>query len=228
MSGRRFRVEQDGNEVMGYLAPASSGRGPGVIVLQEWWGLVPHIESLCDRLAAEGFTCLAPDLYHGQTAKSPDDAGKMMMALDVERTADDLSHAVSYLSSHTTVSSARLGIVGFCMGGQLSLYAACRNPKIGAAVDFYGIHPHVTPDLESLQAAVLGFFGARDGSVPRAVADELEAKLRAAGKRVAFHHYAEAGHAFMNDTRPEVYAPDAARDAWSKMTTFFRSELGSS
>lgn len=228
MSGSRFRVEQDGHEVMGYMAPASAGRGPGVIVLQEWWGLVPHIESLCDRLAAEGFTSLAPDLYHGQTAKSPDDAGRMMMALDIERTADDLSHAVSYLSSHPAVNSARLGIVGFCMGGQLSLYAACRNPRIGAAVDFYGIHPHVTLDLAGLQAAVLGFFGAKDGMVTRAVADDLEAKLRAAGKRATFHHYPEAGHAFMNDSRPEAFAPDAARDAWAKLTAFFRAELASS
>ncbi len=134
----------NGGKTTGYLTKPESGEGPGVIVLQEWWGLVGHIKNVADRFAAAGYVALAPDLYHGEVTKSPDEAGKLMMALNIEQTEKDLSGAVDYLAGNARGN--KIGIVGFCMGGQLALFAACKNARIGACVDFYGIHPNVKPD----------------------------------------------------------------------------------
>ncbi|MFN8547609.1 MAG: alpha/beta fold hydrolase [Candidatus Eisenbacteria bacterium] len=135
MAGTHVNTFHDGKEVTGYFVPAVQGRGPGLLVLQEWWGLVPHVEDLCNRFAAEGFTCLAPDLYHGKTTKSPDEAGKLMMALNIEGALRDLMAAAAYLEAQSATTGERVGVVGFCMGGQLALYAACNAPEVGAAVD---------------------------------------------------------------------------------------------
>ena len=156
-------------------------------MIQEWWGLVDHIRDVCDRLARAGFVALAPDLYRGETASDPDTAGRLMMGLEIPRAARDLDAAVQVLQSQPEVDGAKVGAIGFCMGGQLALFAATRNARIGAVVDCYGVHPNVTLDLAGLEAAVLGIFAERDTFVPPKVAGELEAALRAAGKRVALH-----------------------------------------
>ena len=209
----------------GYLAAPSSRRGPGVIVIQEWWGLVDHVKDVVDRFAAEGFVALAPDLYHGETASGPDDAGKLMMALNIEQAERDLRGAVDCLLSRPETTGDRVGTVGFCMGGQLSLFAACANPHVGACVDFYGIHPSVTPDLARLQAPVLGFFAEKDGFVTPEVARKLEADLKAAGKDVVITIFEGADHAFFNDTRAEVYHPEYAAACWSRLLAFYREHL---
>jgi carboxymethylenebutenolidase len=222
--GTDVTFKSNGRMTGGYLArPVKPG--PGVVVIQEWWGLVPHIRNVADRFAAEGFAALAPDLYHGATAKSPDQAGKMMMALRIDEAAKDLSGAVAYLENDPGVTGAKVGIVGFCMGGALSLFAACTNPAVGACVVFYGIHPNAKPDLASLDAPVLGFFAGRDTFVSPPVVAELDGQLAAAGKRHEFHTYQNAQHAFFNDTRPEVHDPQASADAWAKTIAFFRKEL---
>ncbi|RUO40457.1 dienelactone hydrolase [Aliidiomarina taiwanensis] len=225
MQGEMITFESQSGTCQGYLALPESGKGPSVIVLQEWWGLVDHIKEICDRFAAAGFIALAPDLYHGESTSSPDDAGRMMMAINIERTANDLRGAVQYLLSHAGNTSKSVGTVGFCMGGQLSLFAACSNEQVGACVNFYGIHPDVTPDIASLEAPVLGFFAENDSSVPPSAAKQLEADLKAAGKKVSIHIYPNADHAFFNNTRPEVYHQAYAEDAWDKTLTFFRQEL---
>ena len=225
MSGSRVTYPSNGSQSEGYLAPAASGSGSGVLVLQEWWGLVPHIETLCDRFAAAGFTALAPDLYHGETTTSPDDAGKLFMALNIDRAEKDLRGAAQFLSNHEAAAGDRLGVVGFCMGGQLALYAASKNPVIGACVDFYGIHPNVKPDLAAIQAPVLGLFGETDPMVTPETTAALEQALREAGKTVTFHTYPKAGHAFFNDTRPDAYHPEAAADAWTRVLAFFKEHL---
>ena len=147
----------NGSSSQGYLSEPEGG-GPGVIVIQEWWGLVGHIKNVADRFAAAGYVALAPDLYHGKETTSPDDAGKLMMALNIDRAEKDLRGACDYLGSRS--SGGRLGIIGFCMGGQLALYAASKNENIGACIDFYGIHPNVKPVLEAIKAPVLGLFAA--------------------------------------------------------------------
>ena len=223
--GEQVNFKSNGGTASGYLArpEASATPTPGIVVIQEWWGLVPHIEQLVDRFAAEGFVALAPDLYHGKTAKSPDDAGKLMMSLRIDDAARDLGGAIDYLKTQPEVG--KVGTIGFCMGGALSLFAACRNPEVGACAVFYGGHPNVKPDLASLQAPVLGMFAGRDTFVSPSVVAELDRQLSALGKRHEFHTYADAQHAFFNDQRPEVYDAVAAKDAWTKTLAFFRREL---
>jgi len=216
----------DGRKVKGHLAVPKSGRGPGVIVIQEWWGLVPHITKLADRFAAEGFTALAPDLYHGKSTKDPDEAGRLMMGLDVPKVAQDLRGAIDFLRARPECASKKVGTVGFCLGGQLSLFAACVHPDaVGACVDFYGIHPNVKPDVTKLQAPVLGLFAEKDAYVNAAVVKELDERLTKAGKKHEFKTYADVNHAFFNDTRPEVFDAKAAADAWTRTVAFFRASL---
>ena len=225
MSGSMVALPSNGTTGNGYLAVPVSGSGPGVIVLQEWWGLVDHIKAVADRFAAEGFVALAPDMYHGESTTSPDDAGRLMMALDIGRVEKDLRGAIDSLLARDEVTSACVGTVGFCMGGQLSLYAACENASVGACVVFYGIHPNVKPNLAALQAPVLGFFAEKDDHVPPASARQLEADLQAAGKTVDFTIFEGADHAFFNDTRAEVYHAAYAATCWSRILTFYREHV---
>ncbi|KAA0228514.1 dienelactone hydrolase family protein [Fimbriimonadia bacterium ATM] len=225
MPGEMIRFTGNGHEYDGYLAKSAQGRGPGVIVIQEWWGLVGHIKDVADRFADEGFTALAPDFYLGKTADEPDEAGKLMMALDIAVTEKILGGAVECLLSNEATSGEKVGVVGFCMGGQLSLFAACINSKIGACVDFYGIHPNVRPDFANLQCPVLGFFAENDAyASPEAVAG-LDAQLKDQGKDHQFITYPGTNHAFFNSDRPEVYDRTAADDAWKRMVSFFRTNL---
>ncbi|MBA3714004.1 MAG: dienelactone hydrolase family protein [Pyrinomonadaceae bacterium] len=225
MAGEMIEFKSNGGTTEGYLSAPESGTGPGVIVLPEWWGLVPHIKEVANRFAAEGFVALAPDLYHGESAKSPDEAGKLMMALDIDQTEKDLRGAVNYLLGHEAVTSDKVGTAGFCMGGVLALYAATKNAQVGACVIFYGIHPKVQPDLANLQAPVLGLYAEKDSSVPPSAVRELESKLQSLGKSVEMHIYTDTDHAFFNDTRPEIYDPAAAADAWRRTIDFFRQHL---
>jgi len=225
MSGVIVEFPSNGTTGNGYLAVPASGSGPGVIVLQEWWGLVDHIKAVADRFAAEGFVALAPDLYHGESTTSPDDAGKLMMALDIGRVEQDLRGAIDSLLARDEVTSARVGTVGFCMGGQLSLYAACENRSVSACVVFYGIHPNVTPNLSALEAPGLGFFAEKDEFVPPAAARQLEADLKAAGKTATITIFDGADHAFFNDTRAEVYDKVHAATCWSRMLAFYREHV---
>jgi carboxymethylenebutenolidase len=223
--GERVTFKANGRETAGYLARPTSGRGPGVIVIQEWWGLVPHIQDVADRFAREGFVALAPDLYHGRTASGPDEAGKLMMAMNIDQTEQDLRGAIRFLKQQPEVTSTKVGTVGFCMGGALSLFAASKNPDVGACVVFYGGHPNVAPDLAALQAPVLGIWAEKDKFVTPETVRQLDEELTRLGKRHAFHTYPNTDHAFFNDTRKEVYDPAAAADAWQKTLDFFRREL---
>src|SRR3954468_7878216 len=162
MAGRMIEFESNGSVAQGYLSVPESGEGPGVVVIQEWWGLVPHIKDVAARFPTQGFVARAPDLYHGDVARSPDEAGKMMMALNISQTEKDLRGAVQYLLDNEATTGDSVGTVGFCMGGALSLYAASKNPKVGACVVFYGIHPKAVPDFERLRAPVLGIFAEKD------------------------------------------------------------------
>ena len=158
-------------------------------------------------------------------ATGPDQAGKLMMALNIEHTAKDLAGAIDFLKAQAGVAGEKVGTIGFCMGGALSLFAASKNPEVGACVVFYGGHPKVHPDLPALQAPVLGIWAGKDGFVTPDVVRQLDEELTRLGKPHEFHTYPNADHAFFNDTRPEVYDPAAARDAWQKTLAFFRREL---
>ena len=210
----------------GYLSLPPGKRGPGLLVLQEWWGLVDHIKDVADRFAAAGYVALAPDLYRGESSTSPTEAQRLLMSLDMADTARMLRGGAEFLLAHDAVTPKKVGAVGFCMGGQLALFAATAHPDvIHAVVDFYGIfNPSVPVDLSALKAPVLAHFGRTDKSVPPEKADALVASIRATGVRCDSHQY-EAGHAFFNDSRPQVYDETSAKLAWKRTLEFFGETL---
>jgi carboxymethylenebutenolidase len=223
MPGKMVDFPSNGGTTTGYLATPASGPGPGILVIQEWWGLVGHIKKVCDRFGAEGFSALAPDMYHGQTASEPDGAGKLFMALNIGQAEKDLRGAAKYLAQHS--STAKLGAVGFCMGGQLALFAGTLNPSVGAVVNFYGIHPNVKPDYGKLSGPVLGLFAEKDGFVTPQVAKDTDAAIKKAGKQSEINIYPNVDHGFFNDERPDVYNKTAADDAWRRTLAHFRQNL---
>lgn len=208
----------------GYLALPPSGAGPGLIVLQEWWGLVGHIKDVADQFAAAGFVALAPDMYHGEHTSNPDQAGKLLMALNIAEAGVDLRGAANYLLAHPAVSPGKVGVMGFCMGGQLALYAAQEMPElVSACVDFYGIHPKVEITPSRITVPVLGHFGRTDASVPLAAVHALVDGVNAAGGSFVAHEY-DAGHAFCNPVRPAYHAA-AAAVAFTRTVDFLKVQL---
>jgi carboxymethylenebutenolidase len=218
-TGKMVTFKANGRDVEGYLAVPPTGSGPGVVVVQEYWGLVPHIKAIVDRFAREGFVALAPDLYHGETTTSPDHAWKMLLALRAGEAEKDLRGAVHYLLQHDAVSSGTVAIVGFCMGGALALFAASKNSEVSACAVFYGIHPNITPDVPNLQAPVLGIYAEKDGFVSQESVKSLSDELTRHGKHHEFHTYPGVDHAFFNDTGKN-YNRDAAEDAWRRLMAF--------
>lgn len=225
MRGHLIEFAGNGKPYSGYLSPSVTGSGPGVIVIQEWWGLVGHIRDVADRFAEAGFTALAPDFYHGKSTTEPDEAGSMMMALQIDDAAKVIHGAVDALLAAPATSSSKVGVVGFCMGGQLSMYAACIDPRIGACVNFYGVHPNVKPDFANLHGPMLGFFAENDSSTPPEVVGAMDEELTRLGKQHEFTIFEGTSHAFFNNDRPTVYSEEAADQCWAKMTEFFRQKL---
>jgi carboxymethylenebutenolidase len=218
----------NGSTDEGYLASPPDGSGPGVVVIQEWWGLVDHIKEVCDRLAGQGFVALAPDLYHGEQVAEPDEAGKLMMALELDRAGRDMSGAVDEVASHS--SGDGVGVIGFCMGGGLALMLASQRPdKVRAVVAFYGAVPWqgAQPDYSALTAGVLGHYAGKDEWATPEVGRALVRTLREAGNNdAAIHIYPESDHAFFNDTRPEVYDAEASELAWQRTLEFLLARIG--
>jgi carboxymethylenebutenolidase len=224
--GEIIEFPSNGSTGQGYLALPEARSGPGVVVIQEWWGLVDHIKSVCDRLAAEGFVALAPDLYRGETASEPDEAGKQMMALNLQRAAQDMSGAVDAVLQRS--SGDGVGVIGFCMGGGLALVLGSHRPDaVRAVVPFYGVipWPEAQPDYSKLSAAIQGHYAANDGFASPEAVRALEDQLRSLGKRVDMFTYSDTEHAFFNDERPEVYSPAASKQAWERSLAFLRAEL---
>ena len=216
-----------GGQAHGYLAVPESGSGPGVVVIQEWWGLTDHIADVADRLAAEGFVALAPDLFGGRTTHDADEAGQLMSELPVEQAARDLGGAVDFLLGHEAVTSSTVGAVGFCMGGGFVLLLAVQQDgRVSAAVPYYGVGPAVPKTFEGLTAAVQGHYGERDDFYPAADARAQAEQIRAeSGAEVEFHFY-DAGHAFHNDTnRLGTYSEADAKLAWSRTVEFLRAKV---
>jgi carboxymethylenebutenolidase len=206
----------------------ASGSGPGVIVIQEWWGLTDHIAGIADRLAADGFVALAPDLFGGRTTHDAEEAGRLLTELPVEQAAQDLGGAVDYLLGHDAVTSSAVGAVGFCMGGGFVLLLAARQgEKVAAAVPFYGVGPGVPDSYSGLTAAVQGHYGEQDAMYPTESARALEEQIRSeTGAEVTFYYY-PAGHAFHNDENLlGTYDPDNARLAWQRTVDFLHKQLG--
>jgi carboxymethylenebutenolidase len=224
-TGNMIEFRANGRVAPGYLAMPPDGTGPGLVVVQEWWGLVPHIKDVANRFAAEGFVVLAPDLYHGDSTTSPDEAGRKLMALDIDKVGQELHGAATHLLSLPAVEPKKVGVVGFCMGGQLALLAAVEHgDDVAACVDFYGIHPNVKLDFSKLKRPVQAHFAKSDYAVPESDARGLVAQIEAAGGDVEAHFY-DAGHAFFNDARPEAYSEAPAKQAWERTLAFLRKHL---
>ena len=226
--GETIEFPSNGSVAGGYLAVPESGSGPGVIVIQEGWGLVDHIQDVCDRFAAAGFTTLAPDLYHGQKVKvgEPDEAGKAMMAMKMDQAARDMSGAVDEVLRRS--SADKVGVIGFCMGGGLALVLATQRPDaVAAVVPCYGIIPwaDAQPDYSAMTAAVLGHYAEMDSFFPPEAAQALADELRGMGKSVEIVVYPDTDHAFFNDDRAEVYREAAANELWDRTLAFFSTHL---
>lgn len=216
-----------GDTAHGYLALPESGAGPGLIVIQEWWGLTDHIVDVTDRFAAEGFVALAPDLYGGRTTHDSDEAGKLMGELPVNGAATDLAGAVEFLLGRDDVTSSAVGAVGFCMGGGFVLVlAAQQGGKVAAAVPFYGVLKEDYPSFADLTAAVQGHFGSEDTMAPPDAVEALAERIQAeSGTRPEFLQY-PAGHAFFNDeNHMGTYDSEQAEIAWTRATQFLREHV---
>jgi len=225
-SKQNVTFPSNGGEAHGYLATPPAGRGPGLVVIQEWWGLTDHIASLVDRFASEGFVALAPDLYGGRTTHDADEAGRLMQQLPVEQASRDLGGAVAYLLGRDDVEGERVGAVGFCMGGAFVLtLAAQQGDRVGAAVPFYPVGP-MPDDYSGMKAAVLVQWADKDDFQQPGAAEELAAKIKAGtGRDPEVAHYG-AGHAFLNDeNRLGTYDPAQAKLAWDRTVAFLRDNL---
>jgi carboxymethylenebutenolidase len=220
----------NGSTASGYLVKPPAGSGPGVMVVQEWWGLDPGIKQTADRLAANGFVALVPDLYHGELAAHDemDKASHLMQTLPPDRAARDMSGAIDYLAGHPAVTSAGVGVVGLCMGGMLAfLIAANRPDKVKAVTPFYGFPQGKTePDWSKLKAPVSGHMAEHDNYFSPAAAHALEAKLRAMGKDVTLTVHPGTGHAFMGPHNAlGTLNSKLAEQIWPQVFTFLRSHL---
>jgi carboxymethylenebutenolidase len=217
----------NGGTADGYLAMPPSGKGPGVIVIQEWWGLTDQVKGVADMFAGEGFVALAPDFYHGKGAKigEPDKAQKLMLEFfQADTAAKDAKGAAEFLTKHPAVTSKKVGVIGFCMGGFLALLVGSVAPdKVAAVVDCYGVGQRL-PDLKPLRGIpVLGIFGGKDHSMEAFAA--LEKAAKESGVRFTKYVYPEADHAFLNEQRKDVYRPADAKDAWSRILPFLKSNV---
>jgi len=217
----------NGAEAHGYLALPPSGSGPGLVVIQEWWGLTSHIAAMADRFAAEGFVALAPDLFGGTTTHDAEEAEQLMTALPQAQAAQDLAGAIDYLLGRSEVTGDAVGTVGFCMGGGFVLsLAAQQGRRVAAAVAFYGVVSEL-PDFSTLTAPVLGHYGQKDDFIPLDNVREMETQMTEQSGQVPDIRLYPAGHAFMNDENHfGTYDPDQAQVAWDRTVGFLHQHLG--
>jgi carboxymethylenebutenolidase len=209
----------------GYLAlPQGDGPFPGVIVVQEWWGLDDHIKDVARRFANEGFAALAPDLYHGTVTKEPNEAQKLMMSLDVPRASRELVKATEYLASRPETAGRGIGAIGFCMGGGLALTLATESPHVKAAAPFYGSNPSPIDKVADLRGPVFAVYAEQDTFFGPPVRAALEDALNKNNVKHEIRVY-PGHHGFFNDTRAEVYDQEAAGDAWGRALALFRENL---
>jgi len=224
--GQVVHFPMNGRDAQGYLAEPVGASGPGVVVIQEWWGVNDHIKDVADRLAAAGFTALAPDLYDGRVVSEPDEAAKAMMALQLPDASKRMIGAVRELERRT--GREGVGVIGFCMGGGLAYVLAAADPDhVRALVPFYGVipWPDAEPDYGAIAAAIQGHYAEHDDFASPERVRALERRLVELGKQAEFFIYPGTHHAFFNDTRPEVYDALAARQAWDRTIPFLHEHL---
>lgn len=223
--GRMVDCEVDGQTARTYMiGPDQGEKHPGLIVIQEWWGLNDHIKDIAGRFAENGYVVLAPDLYDGKVTKDPEQAGQYMQNLDQARALQILNVAVEFLKKQQNVKADSIGVSGFCMGGTFALLLACNNKSIKASAPFYG---DVPPDdvLKNLSAPVLFIGAENDPWITQEKMKRLKDALDKYGKEGEVKIYSGVGHAFFNDTRPDAYNKEAAEDAWRSVLQFLSEKL---
>jgi len=228
--GETVTFASNGETCEGYLGIPDSGSGPGVVVIQEWWGLVPHIEELVDRFAAEGFVALAPDLFHGVTTGEPDEGMRLMMGLAMDTAAQDIAGAAQYLFEHDATNGDGIGVVGFCMGGSLALWSATLAPNVVAAVGFYPAVPweRMSPQWPNYRGkSAIIHCSEEDGTSAAVGIQRAREAIEGAGGSVEIFDYPGTQHAFVNDHRPEVYHAEATALAWQRTVDMLRTRLSS-
>ncbi len=230
-AGQIVDFPSNGAGASGYLALPAAGSGPGLIVVQEWWGLDSGIKEMADRLAAEGFVALAPDLYHGDLAAHTemDKAGELMQAMPADRAGRDMSGAVDFLAEHEATTGDSIGVVGFCMGGMLSfILAALRPDKIKAVVPFYGFpQGDGQPDYSKITAVIRGHMAEHDDFFGPDAARELEARLQGLGLDVTLTVHPGTGHAFMAPHNAlGTQDAEAYARIWPEVIAFLHEQLG--
>lgn len=229
MSISTSMTEFDTNDgkVPAYIArPDGEGPFPGVVVIQEWWGLNDHIKDVTNRMAEAGYVAVSPDLYRGVVAAEPDEARKLAMDLERDDALTHITACVNYLAAQDYVMPKSIGVMGFCMGGSLSAWMSTQGGNVGACVVFYG-HFRTTEDevISQVQAPLLGLYGETDQGIPVEIVHELDEKLTELGKVHEIHIYDGAPHAFFNDSRPHIYHESAAKDAWDRTLAWFEKYL---
>lgn len=226
--GEMVSYRSNGDSCEGYLAVPGSGRGPGVVVVQEWWGLVDHIREVTDRFAEAGFVALAPDLFHGEQTDEPDDAQRLLMAMEMDRAAKDLQCAARYLVDRQESEGARVGTVGFCMGGSLALWSGTVADEIKVAVGFYPALPwaRMKPTWSNYANKSAMIHASEEDGTSKA--DGVQAAVRGiekAGGDVEVYDYPGSSHAFFNDTRPEAHDKEHSDAAWRRTVDLLRTRL---
>ncbi|MET8257291.1 dienelactone hydrolase family protein [Micromonospora sp. NPDC005205] len=227
--GEMVSYRSNGGASEGYLAiPASGTASPAVIVIQEWWGLVPHIRSVADRFADAGFVALAPDFYHGETTSEPDEAQRLLLAMRMDEAAKDIAGAADYLAGRPEVTG-KVGVVGFCAGGSLALWSATISERIVATAGFYPVLPweSMRPDWADYagKAAVI-HCSEEDGTSAAEGVQTARRAIEEAGGDCHLYDYPGTSHAFFNDDRPEAFDQRAAASAWARTLELFRAKLG--
>ena len=222
--------KSNGSTASGYLVKPSAGSGPGVLVIQEWWGLDSGIKEMAERLGKAGFVALAPDLYHGELAAHDemDKAAHLMQSMPPDRAGRDMSGAVDYLAGHAAVTSKSIGVVGFCMGGMLSFIIAANRPdKVSAVVPFYGFPSGpFEPDWSRLTATISSHMAENDNHFGPDAARALEAKLRGMGKNVTLKVHPGTGHAFMGPHNAlGTLDEKLAAQIWHEVVSFLKGNV---
>lgn len=226
--GEMVSFPSNGDTCDGYVAVPESGSGPGVIVVQEWWGLVDHVKDVADRFAAAGFVALAPDFFHGARTDEPDEAQRLLMGLAMDRAAKDIQGAAQYLARRDEVSGDRVGVVGFCMGGSLALWAGALADEVKVAVGFYPAIPweKMSPSWGSYTGKSAMIHASEEDGTSRAEGIQTAVHgIRAAGGDVEVYDYPGSKHAFFNDQRPEVHHPAHSDQAWRRTVDLLSSRL---
>ena len=226
--GQMVSFPSNGDSCDGYLALPDSGNRAGVIVIQEWWGLVDHIKDLADRFAAEGFVALAPDFFHGASTDEPDEAQRLLMGLAMDRAAKDIQGAAQYLAGLKEVAGTRVGVVGFCMGGSLALWSGALADEVKVAVGFYPPIPweKMSPTWGNYANKSAMIHASEEDGTSKADGIQAAVKgIQEAGGDVEVYDYPGSLHAFFNDQRPEVYSKEHSEQAWRRTLDLLKSRL---